>query len=126
MNDVIVKQINNISEASRDIIEYLSTYIFGSDEIPLAGTKYKFQAYATSELNDELLTSQIIKFDITVADGNKLTIITEDISEDSSNPTEYTKGSQIGFGYLLSYAPTTYITFNIDFTIYLHFFFLVF
>lgn len=117
MNDVIVKQINNISEASRDIIEYLSTYIFGSDEIPLAGTKYKFQAYATSELNDELLTSQIIKFDITVADGNKLTIITEDISEDSSNPTEYTKGSQIGFGYLLSYAPTTYITFNIDFTI---------
>ena len=117
MNDKIVKQIDNISETSRDIIEYLSTYIFGSDEIPLAGTKYKFQAYATSKLNDELLTSQIIKFDITVADGNKLTIITEDISEDSSNPTEYTKGSQIGFGYLLSYAPTTYITFNIDFTI---------
>lgn len=117
MNEQIIKQIDNITESSRDIIEYLSEYIFAGDEIPLAGTKHKFKAYATTELNGVNLSSSVITFDITVADGNKLTIITEDISEDSNNPTEYTKGSQIGFGYLLSYAPTTYATFNINYTI---------
>lgn len=117
MNDNIIKQIDNITESSRDIVEHLSEYIFSDEEIPIAGTKYKFKSYATTVLDEQTLTSAIISFDITVADGNRLTIITEDISEDSSNPSEYTKGSQIGFGYLLSYAPTTYSTFNINYTI---------
>lgn len=125
MNDSVVNQIDNITESSRDIVEYLRSYIF-TEHTPTAGTKFYFEAYAQTTLNDDTLSSEIIKFNITVADGNKLTIVTDEITDfiPSDEPgqtiedlTSFTKGSQLGFSYLLSYAPTVYTIFNVDYTV---------
>lgn len=126
MNNSEVSRIENIEEVQRDITEYMRDYIFPNNYTPTAGTKFKFEASATTTLDEVELTSNILSYEITVADGNKLTIITDSITEFEPSDgegqtiddlTQYVQGSQLGFGYLLSYAPITYSTFNIEYQI---------
>lgn len=116
MNGEEIHKVENITETQRDITEYMREYIFANN--PLAGTRFKFEASAITNLDDIELTSNLINYEITVADGNKLTIITEEITDNIGDDyTEYVQGSQLGFGYLLSYAPITYSTFNIEYQV---------
>ena len=86
------------------------------------GQKFYFEAYATTVLNGVEINSNIITFDVTVAEADSLVIVTNGISEDSSiyeNITAFSQGSQLSFNYYLSYAPAKYNTFNVDYNVYL-------
>ena len=104
--------------------------IFNSGLFPdiATGQKFSFEAYASTTLNNAELKSNIITFTVTVTEANTLIIVTDGISEfiPSATPGEtyadlssYAQGSQLSFGYYLSYAPTTYSVFNIDYNVYL-------
>jgi hypothetical protein len=93
-NGTAIDTIENITESNRTIIEYLKSFIFTESYTPTAGDKFYFTAVATTTLNSTLISSDTISFNITVADGNTLTIVTDNISDQSTGSlTEFTKGS---------------------------------
>ena len=127
-NGKTVSTVTGINTTIRSLSYNLRDIIFNSGEFtPVSGQKFKFTAYATTILSTETLTSNIISFDVTVADSNNLVIVTEDISDfmPSTDPgqtyddlTEYPQGSQLGFSYYLSYGLTKYSTFNVKYSIF--------
>ena len=127
-NGKTIDTVTGINTSIRSLSYNIRDIIFNSGEFtPVSGQKFKFTAYATTILSTETLTSNIITFEVTVADSNNLVIVTEEISDfiPSETPgqtyedlTEYPQGSQLGFSYYLSYGLTKYSTFNIDYSIY--------
>lgn len=119
VNDILIDEVEDIKVSPRSLNYNIRNIIF-SDLFPnvTAGNRFNFEAYATTVLNNVELKSNIIKFDVTVTEANSLVIVTNDISDDSENLTEFPQGSQLNFGYYLSYAPSKYSTFNVDYKIY--------
>ena len=127
-NGKTIDTVTGINTSIRSLSYNIRDIIFNSGEFtPVSGQKFKFTAYATTILSTETLTSNIITFEVTVADSNNLVIVTEEISDfiPSETPgqtyedlTEYPQGSQLGFSYYLSYGLTKYSAFNIDYSIY--------
>lgn len=125
-NDIVVAQEDNITETSRTLRYDLRDILFNSEHFsPKAGQKFTFVATASTELNGAPLEATPITFSVTTADSNNLVIITEGISEyipgeegTWEDLTSFSQGSQLLFTYYLSYAPTKYSTFNMDYTIF--------
>ena len=129
INGIEVARVSNITTAIRALSYDARKLLFESEHFnPKAGQRFYFVAQASTTLNGEILSSEQIKFDVTVADSNNLVIVTEDITEftPSSNPgetiedlTQYGQGSQLGFSYYFSYGLSKYSTFNMDYKIHL-------
>ena len=127
INGIEVSRIEDIKTSIRAISLDARKLLFENDNFnPKAGQRFYFIANSSTTLNGELITSNPITFDITVADSNNLVIVTEDITEfiPSTNTgetindlTKYGQGSQLGFNYYLSYGLSKYSTFNMDYTI---------
>lgn len=128
-NGLQVDSVTGITTSIRSLLYNARTIIFEDSRFnPTPGNRFKFSAVATTTLGTTTISSNIITFDITVADSNTLIIITDDISEflPSTNTGEtyndlkaYLQGSQLGFSYYLSYGLTKYSTFNMNYSIYL-------
>lgn len=129
INGIEVARVGNITTAIRALSYDARKLLFESEHFnPKAGQRFYFIAQASTTLNGEVLSSEQIKFDVTVADSNNLVIVTEDITEftPSSNPgetiddlTKYGQGSQLGFSYYFSYGLSKYSSFNMDYKIHL-------
>lgn len=129
INGIEVARVGNITTAIRALSYDARKLLFESEHFnPKAGQRFYFIAQASTTLNGDVIQSEQIKFDITVADSNNLVIVTEDITEftPSSNPgetledlTQYGQGSQLGFSYYFSYGLSKYSTFNMDYKIHL-------
>ena len=123
-NNIIVASETGINTTFRTLSYDLRNIIFNNVNFsPVVGSRYYFSAVASTSLNSSIISSNVITFDITVADANNLVIvvdgITENVTEDLDNLTKYTENSQLGFSYYLSYAPTIHSTFNIDYKVYI-------
>ena len=118
VNNTLIDEVENIRVSPRSLTYNIRNIIFG-DLFPnvTAGDRFNFEAHATTILNDTELKSNIIKFDVTVTEANSLVIVTNDISDKPGEYTEYPQGSQLNFNYYLSYAPSKYSTFNIDYIV---------
>ncbi len=129
INGIEVARVDNITTSIRSLSYDARKLLFESEYFnPKAGQRFYFIAQASTTLNGEVITSEQITFDITVADSNNLVIVTEDITEfipsDSEGETwedltQYGQGSQLGFNYYLSYGLSKYSTFNMDYKIHL-------
>ncbi len=124
VNDLVVDEQQGITVSPRSFAYNIKDILFNGILFPsvYAGQKFYFEAYATTILNGVEINSNIITFDLTVAEADSLVIVTNDISEDSSvyeNITAFSQGSQLSFNYYLSYAPAKYNTFNVDYNVYL-------
>lgn len=129
INGIEVARVGNITTAIRSLSYDARKLLFESEHFnPKAGQKFYFVAQASTTLNGEVISSEQITFDITVADSNNLVIVTEDITEFTPSDTEgetwedltqYGQGSQLGFSYYLSYGLSKYSTFNMDYKIHL-------
>lgn len=129
INGIEVARVDNITTAIRTLSYDARKLLFESEYFsPKAGQRFYFIAQASTTLNGEVISSEQIKFDITVADSNNLVIVTEDITEFIPSEEEgqtwedlsqYGQGSQLGFSYYLSYGLSKYSTFNMDYKIYL-------
>lgn len=129
INGIEVERVDNISTAIRTLNYDARKLLFESEHFsPKAGQRFYFIAQASTTLNGETISSEQIKFDITVADSNNLVIVTEGITEFTPSEeegqtwedlTQYGQGSQLGFNYYLSYGLSKYSTFNMDYKIYL-------
>lgn len=127
INNIEVYKLSNITTSIRDISLDARKLLFQSEHFnPKAGQKFIFKAQASTLLKGELLKSQMIIFDITVADSNSLIIVTEDITEFIPSETEgetigdltsFTQGSQLAFNYYFSCGLTSYYTFNMNYQI---------
>ena len=127
-NGIEVASETGITTTIRSLSYDLRAIIFDSGLFtPSVGIRYTFTASASTILNTATITSNVITFDLTVADSNNLIIVTDDISDFVPSVTpgqtyddlsEYSQGSQLGFTYYLSYARTIHSSFNIDYTIY--------
>lgn len=126
INNIEVARVENITTSIRALSYDIRKLLFESEHFnPKAGQRFYFVAQASTLLNSNVLASNPIKFDVTVADSNNLIIVTEDITEDIpanvldiENLTKYAQGSQLGFNYYFSYGLTKYSTFNMDYKIY--------
>lgn len=129
MNGLEVGRVTGINTPIRSIYYDARKLIFNNPDItdPKAGQRFLFEAQAFTTLNGELIKSNLIKFDITVADSNRLVIVTDDITDyiPTEDPdtsigtlTRFSKGSQVAFSYYFSYGPTKYQTFNMDYVLY--------
>lgn len=129
INGIEVARVGNITTAIRSLSYDARKLLFESEHFsPKAGQRFYFIAQASTTLNGEVISSEQITFDITVADSNNLVIVTEDITEFTPSDTEgetwedltqYGQGSQLGFSYYLSYGLSKYSTFNMDYKIHL-------
>lgn len=129
INGIEVARVGNITTAIRSLSYDARKLLFESEHFnPKAGQRFYFIAQASTTLNGEVISSEKITFDITVADSNNLVIVTEDITEFTPSDTEgetwedltqYGQGSQLGFSYYLSYGLSKYSTFNMDYKIHL-------
>lgn len=129
INGIEVARVGNITTAIRSLSYDARKLLFESEHFsPKAGQRFYFVAQASTTLNGEVISSEQITFDITVADSNNLVIVTEDITEFTPSDTEgetwedltqYGQGSQLGFSYYLSYGLSKYSTFNMDYKIHL-------
>lgn len=129
INGIEVARVGNITTAIRSLSYDARKLLFESEHFsPKAGQRFYFVAQASTTLNGEIISSEKITFDITVADSNNLVIVTEDITEFTPSSTEgetwedltqYGQGSQLGFSYYLSYGLSKYSTFNMDYKIHL-------
>ena len=124
VNGLTIDSQTNINISPKSFTYNLRNIIFNSGLFPsvYSGERFYFEAYASTVLNGVELKSNTIKFDITVTEADSLVIIANDISEDYSNYdsiTRFSQGSQLSFTYYLSYAPTRYSAFNVDYNIYL-------
>lgn len=118
VNDTLIDEVEDIKVSPRSLTYNIRNIIFGDlFNNVTAGDRFNFEAYASTVLNDTELKSNIIKFDVTVTEANSLVIVTNDISDKPDEHTEYPQGSQLNFNYYLSYAPSKYSTFNIDYII---------
>jgi len=124
VNGITIDEQANINISPRSFNYSLRNIIFDGNLFPsvYAGERFYFEAYASTVLNGVEIKSNTVIFDMTVVEADSLIIVTNDISENDSNYesiTKYSQGSQLNFTYYLSYAPTKYSTFNIDYNIYL-------
>lgn len=129
INGIEVARVGNITTAIRSLSYDARKLLFESEHFsPKAGQRFYFVAQASTTLNGEVISSEQITFDITVADSNNLVIVTEDITgftpsdtegETWEDLTQYGQGSQLGFSYYLSYGLSKYSTFNMDYKIHL-------
>lgn len=127
INGIEVSRVSDISTPIRAISLDARKLLFDSEHFsPKAGQRFYFIAQASTLLNGDIIESEEIKFDITVADSNNLVIVTEDITEfvPSDTPgetyddlTQYGQGSQLGFNYYFSYGLTKYSSFNMDYKV---------
>ena len=128
-NGLAVDSVTGITTSIRSLLYNARDIIFNDVRFdPAPGNRFKFSAVASTTLGTTVINSNVITFDITVADSNTLIIITDDISEflPSLNTGEtyndlksYAQGAQLGFSYYLSYGLTKYSTFNVNYSIYL-------
>lgn len=120
-NNIEVASETNIKTSVITLSYDLRDIIFNGLFNPIIGSKYYFTAKSNTVLDSTIIESNIINFDITVADANNLIIITEGISETFTDETitSFNQGTQLGFTYYLSYAPTIHSTFNINYDLYL-------
>ena len=129
INSLEADTVLGITTATRSLTYNIRDLIFNNPAFTsvASGQKFTFEAYATTMLGATLLTSNIITFNITVSESNSLIIVTEDVTEFSPSIAEgetyddlssFPKGSQLSFSYYLSYAPTTYSTFNVNYNVY--------
>ena len=122
----VVKEIG-ITTAVKSLSYNIRTLLFNSGFFtPVSGQKFVFIAKAFTILNNETLTSNIISFNITVADSQKLVIITNGISDfiPSGNVnqtyndlTAVEQNSRVTFPYYLSYGLTKYNSFVLEYNI---------
>lgn len=129
VNGIEIEKVENITTPIRAISLDAREIIFNNPNFnPKAGQRFNFVASASTSLNGSPINSNIIKFDITVADSNNLIIVTEEITEFAPSETvgetwedltQYGQGSQLGFNYYFSYGLSKYSTFNMDYKIYL-------
>ena len=122
INSLEADTVLDITTATRSLTYNIRDLIFNNILFPTvnAGQKFTFEAYATTALGTSTLTSNVITFNVTVSESNSLIIVTEDITETDTYDSlaTFSKGSQLSFSYYLSYAPTTYSTFNVNYKVY--------
>lgn len=123
VNGITIDEQTGINVSPRSLIYNIRNIIFDGDIIPsvFTGQKFNFEAYATTVLNNVELKSNTISFSVTVVEADSLVIVTDGISESNVDITRFSQGSQLSFTYYLSYAPTKYITFNVDYKVWLMF-----
>jgi hypothetical protein len=124
VNNLVIDTQTNITVSPKSLLYNIRDILFNGSLFPsiYSGQKFYFEAYASTVLNNVELKSNTISFDITVTEADTLVIVTNGISEGSSNYeniTKFSQGSQLSFTYYLSYAPIKYTTFNVDYNIYL-------
>lgn len=127
INNIKVSEITGITIPSHSISLDARKLLFDSEHFnPQSGQRFIFRAVAKTILGMEIIKSNEISFDITVADSNKLTIVTDEITEfipndepgtSIENLTPYAKGQQLAFSYYFSYGLTKYQTFNMDYSV---------
>lgn len=128
VNGIEVANVVGITSAFRTLSYNIRDIIFNSGLfVPTSKQKFKFVAYATTILNSTTLTSNIIEFSVSVADADKLVIITDDVSNflPSNTPsqtyedlTKVEQGSRLVFPYYLSYGKSIYNSFVLTYTVY--------
>ena len=121
INGITIEEETGITVGEKSFRYSLRDILFNSGIVtnPKAGQKYSFEAYATTALNNDIIKSKVISFNITVVESDKLTIVAENIGEEIENPTEFSQSSQLKFEYYLSFAPRRYTAFNVNYKIYL-------
>ena len=127
-NGVIIDEVKDITTSIRALSYDIRKVIFNNEAFnPQAGQRFNFEAHASTMLGTDVLESNYIRFDTTVADSNNLIIVTDDISdfvpseaegETWDDLTTYSQGSQLGFSYYFSYGLSKYFTFNMDYEVY--------
>ena len=124
VNGITISEQTNITISPRSFNFNLREIIFNSELFPNinTGDKFYFEAYASTVLDGTEIRSEVIKFDLTAVEANSLVIVTNNISEnnfDYEDITQFPQGSQLNFTYYLSYAPTKYNAFNVDYGVFL-------
>lgn len=130
INDVKIIEETNITTSIHTISKDARQLLFkgGYFDSPKPGQKFIFKAVAKTTLGTEVITSNVISFDITIANANKLLIVTSGITdfipteEDGfkiENLSTFYQGRSISFSYYLSYSPIKYQIFNIYYDVYL-------
>lgn len=121
INGIVIEEELNISVSEKSFRYDLRDILFNKDlvTVPKAGQKYSFEAYATTSLNNDVIKSKIISFNVTVVESDELTIVTENIGETALTPTEFAQNSQLKFEYYLSFAPRKYTGFDVNYKIFL-------
>lgn len=114
-----IDDITNITTSTRTLTYNLRDIIFNTSfsSVAVNGAKFEFTAIARTVLNGTTISSNSITYNITISDSDTLIIVTDSISEIAGTYTEFSKGSQLSFQYYLSYAPTKYQIFNMDYTL---------
>ena len=123
VGNTIIDEQTNITTSPRSLNYDLRDILFNRGLFPniAAGNKFIFTAQGSTKLGESTINSNIITFDVTVVEADSLVIVTNNISETDSEYeeiTNFSQGSQLNFVYYLSYAPTKYNTFNVDYKIY--------
>lgn len=128
INGIEVARVENITTSLRALSYDARKLLFESEHFnPKAGQRFYFIAQASTLLSGTVLTTNQIKFDVTVADSNNLVIVTEGVTEfmpselpdeEIDDLTKYAQGSQLGFSYYFSYGLSKYSTFNMDYKVY--------
>ena len=124
VNGITISEQTNVTISPRSFNFNLREIIFNNELFPNinTGDKFYFEAYASTVLNGTEIRSEVIKFDLTTVEANSLVIVTNNISENNSDYediTQFPQGSQLNFTYYLSYAPTKYNAFNVDYDVFL-------
>lgn len=127
INNIEVENISDIDTPIRYLSFDARKLLFESGNFnPKSGQKFIFKAQASTTLNGNVLYSDNVEFDITVADANNLIIVTDEITEftPSDNTgetindlTKYKQGLQLGFNYYFSCGLTYYYSFNMEYSI---------
>lgn len=127
INNIKVEEITDIITSPRSLYFDARNLLFNSEHFdPKSGQRFIFKALAKTILGTEVITSNVITFDITVADSNKLTIVTDEITEfiptdlpgnTIEDLTAYSQGQQLAFSYYFSFGLTKYQTFNMDYSV---------
>ena len=127
INGIEVAKEIGITTSVRTLSYNLRTLLFNSGFFtPVSGQKFIFSAKAFTVLNNETLNSNTITFDITVADSQRLVIITNNISDFSPSETvgqtyndltAVEKTSRVTFPYYLSYGLTKYNSFVLEYNV---------
>ena len=88
------------------------------------GETFKFQIYAQGVLNDNILQSNTIEFQCTIAQPNTLYVITYDVDRsipstniDLAKLNSFVYGNSIQFNYQLTYSDVRFSYYNINYTV---------
>lgn len=124
VNNLLIDEQTGINVSPKSLVYDIRNILFNGVLFPsvYTGQKFYFEAYASTILNGVEIKSNIIKFDVTIVEADSLIMVVNNISESDSlyeEITSFSQGSQLSFTYYLSYAPTKYTTFNVDYNIYL-------